>query len=845
MSTAASTEPGRIITFYSYKGGTGRTMALANVACLLAEANGRPVLVVDWDLEAPGLHRFFPPRIRTARPGVDIGLDSAPGLIDLLAHVRDALPAALPASEEAADEAVDAAFATVQFEEYIRETNVPNVFILRAGRNDDGLYSRRVGTFDWEGLFKRAPGIYRAFGEKLAERYRYVLIDSRTGVTDISGICTYLLPERLVVVFTPNRQSLTGVRELIERATSYRRGSDDLRPLLVFPLPSRIEASLQDLRARWRFGDPDRDVIGYQPMFQDLFTASYGLARCDLSAYFDDVQIQQTPDYAYGEEIAVRRTGDRFSMANSYAVFVQRLTSGEPPWAARVEPGPSETVAAPQAPPAPSSADSSDTVYVAATAPQVFLSHAPVDAARIAGISQRLTRRGLRVASVAGAGDLGATFVEKISKGLDASEAIIVFWSRDSVDSPWVKAAAEEGLRRGILVPVLLDDVPPPLGFRSVQAADLSRGMTPDALDRLTDAVHRIAVGSPGTVVGPAAYSPGGATTVPVPAAQAPRLGRLSKFAVAATVALAIVGLGSIGWYLRDTEAIPPAGNGTPAPVETPKVTVPDFVGTSSADVVKTADLIGLTVVMSDGQGAQAAFLDGVVTSQTPLAGASVDRQARIELLVATQTVTMPTLVGTTLTAAVEALDRDRLRLGKTASQPVADAKPGTIVRQMPEAGEMVAAGTAVDVVVATTPRPPARRTITVPNFLGSPSATAEAEARRLGITLSKIDADGKKADAVTGIVIAQVPAPNTQLAAQGTVQIRIAAAGTVPQLIGLTLDAARELVGRTGLRLDNVQRRVVQNATPGTIVAQAPSAGTRARQGAGVNVVVAAAPPN
>jgi beta-lactam-binding protein with PASTA domain len=310
-------------------------------------------------------------------------------------------------------------------------------------------------------------------------------------------------------------------------------------------------------------------------------------------------------------------------------------------------------------------------------------------------------------------------------------------------------------------------------------------------------------------------------------------------------VALAIVGLGSIGWYLRDTEAIPPTGNGTPAPVETPKVTVPDFVGTSAADVVKTADLIGLTVVMSDGQGAQAAFLDGVVTSQTPPAGASVDRQARIELLVATQTVTMPTLVGTTLTAAVEALDRDRLRLGKTASQPVADAKPGTIVRQMPEAGEMVAAGTAVDVVVATTPRPPARRMITVPNFLGSPSATAEAEARRLGITLSKIDAEGKRADAVTGIVIAQVPAPNTQLAAQGTVQIRIAAAGTVPQLIGLTLDAAREMVGRTGLRLGNVQRRVVQNATPGSVVAQAPSAGTRARQGASVNVVVAAAPPN
>ena len=47
---------GRIITFYSYKGGTGRTMALANTAWILA-ANGYRVLAADWDLEAPGLGR--------------------------------------------------------------------------------------------------------------------------------------------------------------------------------------------------------------------------------------------------------------------------------------------------------------------------------------------------------------------------------------------------------------------------------------------------------------------------------------------------------------------------------------------------------------------------------------------------------------------------------------------------------------------------------------------------------------------------------------------------------------------------------------------------------------------
>src|SRR4026207_2090265 len=51
---------GRILTFYSYKGGTGRSMALANIAWILA-SSGRTALMIDWDLEAPGLHRHFPP----------------------------------------------------------------------------------------------------------------------------------------------------------------------------------------------------------------------------------------------------------------------------------------------------------------------------------------------------------------------------------------------------------------------------------------------------------------------------------------------------------------------------------------------------------------------------------------------------------------------------------------------------------------------------------------------------------------------------------------------------------------------------------------------------------------
>src|SRR5579863_9554126 len=68
---------GQVITFYSYKGGTGRTMALANVAWLLA-SSGKRVLAVDWDLESPGLPRYFNPFLSAE------AVRDAPGVIDLI-----------------------------------------------------------------------------------------------------------------------------------------------------------------------------------------------------------------------------------------------------------------------------------------------------------------------------------------------------------------------------------------------------------------------------------------------------------------------------------------------------------------------------------------------------------------------------------------------------------------------------------------------------------------------------------------------------------------------------------------------------------------------------------------
>jgi len=72
----------KFVTFYSFKGGSGRSMALANVAWILA-SSGRRVLTIDWDLEAPGLHRYFRPFLR------DPELVATRGLIDLLWEYSD------------------------------------------------------------------------------------------------------------------------------------------------------------------------------------------------------------------------------------------------------------------------------------------------------------------------------------------------------------------------------------------------------------------------------------------------------------------------------------------------------------------------------------------------------------------------------------------------------------------------------------------------------------------------------------------------------------------------------------------------------------------------------------
>jgi TIR domain-containing protein len=103
----------------------------------------------------------------------------------------------------------------------------------------------------------------------------------------------------------------------------------------------------------------------------------------------------------------------------------------------------------------------------------IFVSYAHEDEARVGHLVEALEEQGWSVFWDRRI-PAGETWRSYIGQALGDAHCVMVVWSRSSVASNWVIEEADEGLQRKILVPVLLDSILPPIGFRSVQAADLA-----------------------------------------------------------------------------------------------------------------------------------------------------------------------------------------------------------------------------------------------------------------------------------------------------------------------------------------------------------------------------------
>jgi cellulose biosynthesis protein BcsQ len=221
-------KPHRIV-FYSYKGGVGRTTALAHTAFHLARSGSR-VVVVDMDVEAPGLHTVLP------RPD---GQPITCGLVDYLweRQVRpfdpetgEGLETCLVALKPGTQKAI--AYAV---QDPLSRTKIHVIPAGMVGHD----FVRRLHTLSYRDVATRTDDAWALFEKELVDQLEpdILLIDARTGLGDWGGLSLLRLADEAFLVVYPSEQNMEGlqlVRETIKELTGIKTH------LVLSPVPEGI-----------------------------------------------------------------------------------------------------------------------------------------------------------------------------------------------------------------------------------------------------------------------------------------------------------------------------------------------------------------------------------------------------------------------------------------------------------------------------------------------------------------------------------------------------------------------------------------------------------------------------
>jgi hypothetical protein len=350
MAAGAPAKTGEVTTFYSYDSAAVRSQALAHAGWLLAGRRQQktPVLMIDWDLEGPGLHHYF---ARTR---------DAAGVLELFEACRDRLRAPGRAFGDDTEALAAHVLDSVDWDAHIERVDDGRpLYLMRAGRFDDS-YGERADRLDWDALFCACPALFRSFAAHLKGRFAHVLIDCRSGRSAATSVCTALLADKMVGLFTPDPRSLDGLQGVVARALDYRCShEDEQRPLLVYPLPSPVDTA-GEARLRWRFGDTqqrdrdrDRDAgpagpagpagaagaagtagAGYQAALEQLLGACYGVSSVALDSYLDEVQLPQSSLIGSAPPVgrAHHAANGRLGPVRSIEALLEWLEPGHFPW---------------------------------------------------------------------------------------------------------------------------------------------------------------------------------------------------------------------------------------------------------------------------------------------------------------------------------------------------------------------------------------------------------------------------------------------------------------------------------------------------------------------------------
>ncbi|MFI5914871.1 FxSxx-COOH system tetratricopeptide repeat protein [Dactylosporangium sp. NPDC051541] len=314
---------GQVITFYSYKGGTGRTMALANVAWILA-ANGYKVLVADWDLEAPGLPRFFRPfldenMVRTTGGAADLIGEYAWAALDEATRL-DQGHEARPDDWYREYAQVGLYAFSLQWSSFPAEGSID---LMLAGRHNLD-YATTVAALPWDQFFAVGGGQFLdALREDMKANYDYVLIDSRTGLSDVADICTLHLPDVLVDCFTLSDQGIEGAATIARRVADYEQPEQPdqatRRTRRVLPVPMRVDD-----------GEMEKADAGRALARRTFPGLPAGMTEAERRTYWLTVEVPYRKFFAFEETLATfgEEQGATYTLLSAYETLTSYITGG-------------------------------------------------------------------------------------------------------------------------------------------------------------------------------------------------------------------------------------------------------------------------------------------------------------------------------------------------------------------------------------------------------------------------------------------------------------------------------------------------------------------------------------
>jgi len=204
-----------IVTFYSFKGGVGRSMALLNTAWLLAQARRR-VLMIDFDLEAPGLTWL----VRRTQ-GDEIAADNSKGMIDLL-HEYVTSPETWAFHPDRSEPDLNSFLTEVP--SGLRQEGGSLHLMTTAGKLDTYGENLAAVAMKSRAFRKVRKAFAMRFREVLidCERFDYIFVDARTGMSDESYIACKFLCDYLIVFSGLNQQNIEGTGLFLKKVGEWR-----------------------------------------------------------------------------------------------------------------------------------------------------------------------------------------------------------------------------------------------------------------------------------------------------------------------------------------------------------------------------------------------------------------------------------------------------------------------------------------------------------------------------------------------------------------------------------------------------------------------------------------------